>query len=108
MKLYDKIYWSKLVFGLLMGILTTYMNRELQISPWIVSLMFALSAYLLFCRAVPVLFRMGHIDPTTLKKVYTTGIGTFFVMWLFVWVVLHNFVTYSYLFLGYLHIFFLF
>lgn len=90
MKPYDKIYWSKLVFGLFMGVLTTYMNRELQLSPWVVSLLFALSAYLLFCRVLPVVFRMGHIDPSTLRKVYTTGIGTFFVMWLFVWAFLDN------------------
>ncbi len=82
------IYYSRLVAGILMGIVSTLLSGYdpagyLQLS-------LAVTAYLF----TYYILRFGFkIDPTKLRsknQILTLGIGTFFLIWILVWVLTYT------------------
>lgn len=89
MTLLEKIYWLKLVLGIIAALASTGYTKvanEVTISTFIYGLNIALIVYL----ASYYVLRMKFAYKVPPSKIFTTGIGVYFLAWLVFWVLLYT------------------
>jgi len=83
------IYYSRLTAGIIMGVVSTLLSAGYDHSGY-TQLSLAITAYLF----TYYILRFGFkIDPTKLRtknQILTLGIGTFFLIWILVWVLTYT------------------
>lgn len=87
MKISEKIYWSKLFFAIIVGSIC-YILKLNEPTPWI-GILFTIIVYILFSRMLKNILKID-LNKFDYKKLYTIGIGSFFVTWLVVWILLNS------------------
>lgn len=80
---FEKLYWSRVGFGVLGGIAAEYIfGVDYLDGISLLILVYLLTYYI----ARYVLYR--KVAPENLSKLYTTGIGTYVIVFLWIWVLL--------------------
>jgi len=85
----NKVYWSKVVVAVLVGAACAFLRLQ-QPSP-IVGILFAVVVYVLFSRYSAALFRLTYEEVGGPRKVYTLGIGGYFLTWFVIWILVYTF-----------------
>lgn len=82
------IYYSRLIGGILMGIVSTALSG--YDSSGYTQLSLAITAYLLTYYLLRFGFKIDQTKLTRKNQILTLGIGTFFLMWILVWVLTYT------------------
>ena len=84
----DKIFWLRAIFGiftgLILGILTVYISFGGQNGALFAILMYITSYY------VARIIVGAEIPPKDSRKLFTTGIGSFILLFLFTWILVNT------------------
>jgi hypothetical protein len=89
MTLLEKIYWLRLVLGIIAALASTGYTKvvsEVTISTFIYGLNIAMIIYLVSYYVLKMKFAYKVAPP----KIFTTGIGIYFLAWLVFWVLLYT------------------
>lgn len=87
MKISEKIYYIKIFFAITIGAIC-YLLKLNEPTPWI-GIIFTIFVYIIFSRILPYIFKID-LSKFDYKKLYTIGIGTFFIIWLVTWILLYS------------------
>jgi hypothetical protein len=87
MKISEKIYWSKIFFAIIIGFIC-YLLKLNEPTPWI-GILFTIFVYIIFSRMLKNILKID-LNKFDHKKLYTIGIGSFFIIWLVVWILLYS------------------
>lgn len=83
---FDKLYWLRIVCGIGAGALSEYIWK-LPGFDWTIGITFGLLVYLLTYYGARYLW-YRKLEPSKLTKLYTTGIGSYVMVFLFTWILL--------------------
>ncbi|MEM2909943.1 MAG: hypothetical protein QXO01_02585 [Nitrososphaerota archaeon] len=83
----DRLYWSKVFLGVFIGFLSAFLRLHEPTS--IVAIIVAVSVYVVYSIVSPFIFRMPTGSVKT-KKLYITGLASYFLVWLLSWMLFHN------------------
>jgi hypothetical protein len=86
----EKIYWLRLVLGIIAALASTGYAKvasEVTISTFIYGFNIALIIYLISYYVLKLKFAYKVNNP---QKIFTTGIGVYFLAWLVFWVLLYT------------------
>ena len=82
------IYYTRLIGGILMGIVSTALSG--YDPQGYTQLSLAITAYLLTYYVLRFGFKIDQTKLTRKNQILTLGIGTFFLMWILVWVLTYT------------------
>lgn len=88
MKPEDKLYWSKVFLGILIGFLSAFLKLHEPTS--MVAILVAVLVYVVYSILSPLIFIRADRSYLKTRKPYITGLATYFLVWLVSWILFHN------------------
>jgi hypothetical protein len=83
---FDKIYWSRVILGMITGIAAAFISASDSYNGIVLGLLIYLVSYYVIR-----LLWGKRFKPQEMQKVYTTGLGTYVMLYLFFWLLLFTF-----------------
>ncbi|HYB45525.1 MAG TPA: hypothetical protein VEC92_03275 [Nitrososphaerales archaeon] len=83
---FDKLYWLRIVCGVAAGFFSEYIWK-LPGADWTFGITVCVGIYLLSYYAARYIW-YRKLEPTKLSKIYTTGIGSYVMLFIFTWILL--------------------
>lgn len=84
----NKVYWSKVSLAVVVGVACAVLGLH-RPSP-IVGILFSVVVYVVFSYYSPRLFGFRYEEVGGTRKVYTMGIGGYFLTWFVTWVLVYT------------------
>jgi len=86
----ELIYWAKFILAIAAAVVCGLLNLR-DLSGIATGLIF----YLASCFLFQYLFTVRSHAVKSMRKIYTTGVGTYFLTWIVVWLMLYTFLSSS-------------